>query len=79
MAYGIMNTNSFTLGDTDFYIDYQDQSYYGQKANKYYSPSHLNDDCWNIDFTKCFRTEQACKDYITKCVKQVCKKILKEL
>ena len=78
MQHGVISRHTFTIASMDFYIDLQDQLYYGEKAYKYYVPSQLNDDCWGIDFTKQFRTEQACKDYMVKCIIKTCKAILKE-
>lgn len=78
MKYGILNTNMFTLGNIDFFIDYQNNSYYGEKSYKCYVPSHLNDNCWNIDFTKQFRSEEKCKNYMIKCIKTTAKKLLKD-
>lgn len=74
--HGVINTNSFTLGDIDFWIDYQDNTYFGSKG-KYYVPSCLISNDWGIDFTKQFRTYDNCKDYIIKCVKTTCKNILR--
>ena len=76
--HGVINRNAFTLGGIDFWIDYQDNTYFGGKG-KYYVPSSLIGNDWEIDFTKQFRTYDNCKDYIIKCVKTTCKNILKEL
>ena len=78
MRPGVVSSTYFDLGELTFYIDLEDQSYWGKRAVKYYVPSRLISDDWGIDFTKQFRTEQACKEYITKCVKRTCKQILKD-
>ena len=78
MRHGVVSSTCFQLGEVTFYIDLQDMSYYGERAIKYYVPSCLISDDWGIAFTKQFRTEQACKNYIIKCVKRTCKQILKE-
>lgn len=79
MRHGIISSSYFTLGGIDFWIDLVDNSYYGKKAYTYYTPSSLTDDCWGINFTKQFRSEQACRTYITKCIKRTCKAILKDI
>ena len=79
MRHGIISSTYFTIGNIDFWIDLQDNSYFGERKAYYYVPSYRIEDCWNIDFTRQFKTEQACVKYITKCVKQTCKNILKEL
>ena len=79
MRYGVISSTYFTIGNIDFWINLQDNSYFGERANKYYVPSPLIDGCWGIDFTKQFKTEQACINYITKCVKQTCKQILNSI
>ena len=76
MSYGVIRRDSFSLGEVDFYIDYQDNSYYGKKSCKYYVPSSLNEDCWGIDFTKQFKSFESCKNYMTKCISKTCKQIL---
>lgn len=76
MKYGIIRREYFTLGGVDFYIDYQDNSYYGKKGYKYYVPSSLNEDCWDFDFTKQFKSVDSCKNYMTKCISKTCKQIL---
>lgn len=76
MKYGIIRREYFTLGGVDFYIDYQDNAYYGKKSYKYYVPSSLTEDCWDIDFTKQFKSFDSCKNYMTKCISKTCKQIL---
>lgn len=79
MRYGIISRTYFTLNGIDFWINLQDNSYFGGRKVLYYVPSYEIDDCWGIDFTKQFKTEDACRKYITKCVKQTCKSILKDI
>lgn len=76
--HGILDTIHFNIGTEEFKIELVDNSYYGGKAVKYYCPSPSKSDSFNIDTTKQFRTEQRCKEYIIKCVKNTCKSILKE-
>ena len=76
MGNGVLKRECFTLGEVDFYVDYQDNSYYGEKGYKFYIPSTLNDDCWGFDFTKQFKSFEKCKNYMNKCISKTCKQIL---
>lgn len=78
MKHGVISRTIFSIGPLNLWIDYEDSAYYGKSTGKYYVPSRLIDDCWGIDFTKQFRTFEACKTYITKCVIKTCKQILKD-
>jgi len=78
MQYGVIKRNNFQLGNIDFYIDLVDMSYYGERAVCYYTPSHLVDNCWEIDFTKQFKTFENCKQYMIKQINKTCKLILKQ-
>ena len=76
MKNGVIKREYFTLGEVDFYIDYQDNAYYGEKSFKFYVPSTFNDGCWDFDFTKQFKSFEACKNYMTKCISKICKQII---
>ena len=76
MKNGVIKRECFTLGGVDFYIDYRDNTYYGEKGYKFYVVSTLNDDCWDFDFTKQFKSFEACKNYMSKCISKTCKQIL---
>ena len=79
MQHGVLSRTTITLGNNDFYVDYQDNRYYGESAHKYYVPSALNDSCWGFDFTKQFKTEANCTSYMNKCISKTCKSIIKSL
>jgi len=73
MQHGVISRTSFQLGNIDFYIDYQDNRYYGESAHKYYVPSASNDDSWGFDCYKQFRTELKCEMYMKNALAKLVK------
>lgn len=78
MRQGIISSTYFTLGGIDFYIDLQDNGYYGKKSYKFYVPSVLNPDCFSIDVHKQFTSIANCRQYIVSCVVKTSENIIKE-
>lgn len=79
MQHGVVSRSLFDLGGNQFWIDLQDNSYYGERKALYFVPSRLNNDCWGIDFSRQFKTEENCRKYMTKCIFITCKQILKDI